>query len=235
MKLYFYHTSNVNTAWYLLYHLKWGSWKPQLSLCQYFLLTQLGRLLVYPSGYQTFLVAPPFNPIQKICPPPFPIPHPTSNYQIISLNIVKNVCFFKFKLRTGGEKTPASLETLKNNCYYYSLFFFYFFFLWVSCCPLRTHRQRPFLLTNEINTVSTPDASGKISYSRNHGCSYSTYHGCSRRNYITQRLKVVPGYIITSYLAGDYFQALRNINVPAAPMVRQQSSFIIMLEWEYSS
>ncbi len=26
-----------------------------------------------------------------------------------------------------------------------------------------------------------------------------------------QRLKVVPSYIITSYLAGDYFQALRNI------------------------
>ncbi len=25
---------------------------------------------------------------------------------------------------------------------------------------------------------------------------------------ITQRLKVVPGYIITSYLAGDYFQAV---------------------------
>ncbi len=47
---------------------------------------------------------------------------------------------------------------------------------------------------------------------------------------ITQRLKVVPGYIITSYLAGDYFQALRNIIV-----VRQQSSLIITLEWEYSS
>ncbi len=37
------------------------------------------------------------------------------------------------------------------------------------------------------------------------------YHGCSRRNDIAQRLKEVPSYIITSYLAGDYFQALRNI------------------------
>ncbi len=36
------------------------------------------------------------------------------------------------------------------------------------------------------------------------------------RNYITQRLKLVPTYIITSYLAGDYFQALRNIIAPAA-------------------
>ncbi len=45
-------------------------------------------------------------------------------------------------------------------------------------------------------------------------------------------MKVVPSYIITSYLAGDYFQALRHIT---APMVRQQSSLIIMLEWEYSS
>ncbi len=44
---------------------------------------------------------------------------------------------------------------------------------------------------------------------------------------LTQRLKVVPCYIITSYLAGDYFQALRNIIAPAAPMVRQQSSLII--------
>ncbi len=30
-------------------------------------------------------------------------------------------------------------------------------------------------------------------------------------NDITQRLKVVPCYIITSYLAGDHFPALRNI------------------------
>ncbi len=42
-------------------------------------------------------------------------------------------------------------------------------------------------------------------------------------------------YIITSYLAGDYFQALRNIIAPAAHMVWQQSSLIITLEWEYSS
>ncbi len=41
------------------------------------------------------------------------------------------------------------------------------------------------------------------------------YHGCSRHNDITQRLKVVPSYIITSYLAGDYFQALRNIIITA--------------------
>ncbi len=58
---------------------------------------------------------------------------------------------------------------------------------------------------------------------------------CSRCNDITQRLKVVPGYIITSYLAGDYFQALRHIIAPAALMVRQQSSFTITPEWEYSS
>ncbi len=47
---------------------------------------------------------------------------------------------------------------------------------------------------------------------------------------MTQRLKVVPSYIITSYLAGDYFQALRNITAPAAPMVRQQTSLIITPE-----
>ncbi len=41
--------------------------------------------------------------------------------------------------------------------------------------------------------------------------------------------------IITSYLSGDYFQALRNIIAPAALMVRQQSSLIITPEWEYSS
>ncbi len=52
---------------------------------------------------------------------------------------------------------------------------------------------------------------------------------------ITQRLKVVLSYIITSYLAGDYFQGLRNIIAPAAPMVRQQISFIITPEWGPSS
>ncbi len=36
-------------------------------------------------------------------------------------------------------------------------------------------------------------------------------------------------------IAGDYFQALRNIIAPAALMVRQQSSLIITPEWEYSS
>ncbi len=45
---------------------------------------------------------------------------------------------------------------------------------------------------------------------------------------MTQRLEVVPSYIITSYLAGDYFQALCNIT--AALMVRQQSSLIITSE-----
>ncbi len=50
------------------------------------------------------------------------------------------------------------------------------------------------------------------------------------RNDITQRLNVVPGYIITSFLAGNYFQALRHIIAPAAHMVRQQSSLIIMPE-----
>ncbi len=35
-------------------------------------------------------------------------------------------------------------------------------------------------------------------------------------------------------VAGDYFQALRHIIAPAALMVRQQSSLIITLEWEYS-
>ncbi len=43
---------------------------------------------------------------------------------------------------------------------------------------------------------------------------------------MTQRLKVVPSYII-GYWAGDYFQALRHITAPAALMVRQQSSLII--------
>ncbi len=48
-------------------------------------------------------------------------------------------------------------------------------------------------------------------------------------------LKVVPSYIITSYLPGDYFEGLRNITAPAALMVWQQSSLIITQEWEYSS
>ncbi len=61
------------------------------------------------------------------------------------------------------------------------------------------------------------------------------YHVCSRHNDITQGLKVVPCYIITSYLAGDYFQALRNIIMPAAHIVRQQRSLIITPEWEYIS
>ncbi len=41
--------------------------------------------------------------------------------------------------------------------------------------------------------------------------------------------------IVTSYLAGDYFQVLRHIIAPAALMVWQQSSLIITPEWEYSS
>ncbi len=32
-------------------------------------------------------------------------------------------------------------------------------------------------------------------------------------------LKVVPSYIITSYLAGDYFQVLRNIIAPAVILI----------------
>ncbi len=59
--------------------------------------------------------------------------------------------------------------------------------------------------------------------------------GCNGCNDVTQRLKVIPSYIITNYLAGDYFQALRNIIAPAAPMERQQSSLTITPEWEYSS
>ncbi len=51
---------------------------------------------------------------------------------------------------------------------------------------------------------------------------------------MTQRLKVVPSYII-GYWAGDYFQALRHIIAPAAQIVQQQSSLIITPEWEYSS
>ncbi len=52
---------------------------------------------------------------------------------------------------------------------------------------------------------------------------------------MTQHRKVVPCYIITSYLAGDNFQVLRNIIVPAVPMVWQQSFLIIMPEREHSS
>ncbi len=51
---------------------------------------------------------------------------------------------------------------------------------------------------------------------------------------MTQRLKVVPSSVAYD-IAGDYFQALRHIIAPAAPMVRQQSSLIITPEWEYSS
>ncbi len=41
-----------------------------------------------------------------------------------------------------------------------------------------------------------------------------------------QRLKVVPSSVAYD-IAGDYFQALRHIIAPAAPMLRQQSSLII--------
>ncbi len=37
---------------------------------------------------------------------------------------------------------------------------------------------------------------------------------------LQQRLKVVPSYIITSYLAGDYFQVLRNIIAPSKLMLK---------------
>ncbi len=59
-----------------------------------------------------------------------------------------------------------------------------------------------------------------LSFRRNNQGTLLPYHGCSRRNDMTQRLKVAPGYIITSYLAGDYFQALRNIIAPAAPVYK---------------
>ncbi len=47
-----------------------------------------------------------------------------------------------------------------------------------------------------------------LSFRRNYQGTLLPYHECSRRNYITQRLKVVPSYII-GYWAGDYFQAGR--------------------------
>ncbi len=50
---------------------------------------------------------------------------------------------------------------------------------------------------------------------------------------MTQRLNVVPSSVAYD-IAGDYVQALRHITA-AAQMVRQQSSLIIMPEWEYSS
>ncbi len=50
-----------------------------------------------------------------------------------------------------------------------------------------------------------------LSVRRNNQGPLLPYYGCNRRNDIMQRLKVVPWYIITSYLAGDHFQALRNI------------------------
>ncbi len=36
-------------------------------------------------------------------------------------------------------------------------------------------------------------------------------------------------------LVGDYFQALRNIIAPAAPLIRQQTSLIVTPEWEWWS
>ncbi len=49
-----------------------------------------------------------------------------------------------------------------------------------------------------------------------------------------QCLKVVPS-LVTSYdIAGDYFQALRNIISPAVLIVQLQSSLIFTPEWEYS-
>ncbi len=63
---------------------------------------------------------------------------------------------------------------------------------------------------------------------------YAESTALNHRNKI-HLMKVVPSFIITSYLAGDYFQALRNIIEPAAPMVRQQRSLIITPGPEYSS
>ncbi len=51
----------------------------------------------------------------------------------------------------------------------------------------------------------------------------------------TKGANISGGHCIIGYWAGDYFQALRHITAPAAPMVRQQSSLIITPEWEYSS
>ncbi len=49
---------------------------------------------------------------------------------------------------------------------------------------------------------------------------------------MTQRLKVVPSYII-GYWAGDYFQALRHITAPAAQIVQQQSFLIITVKLNF--
>ncbi len=51
---------------------------------------------------------------------------------------------------------------------------------------------------------------------------------------MTQRLKVVPSSVAYD-IAGDYFQALRHIIAPAAPMVRQQSSLISTRNEKYCS
>ncbi len=48
---------------------------------------------------------------------------------------------------------------------------------------------------------------------------------------MTQRLKVVPSSVAYD-IAGDYFQALCHITAPAAQMVRQQSSLIIIGRFE---
>ncbi len=65
-----------------------------------------------------------------------------------------------------------------------------------------------------------------LSFRRNNQRTLLPYHRCSD---ITQRLKVVPSSVAYD-IAGDYFQALRHITAPAAPMVGQQSSLIITPE-----
>ncbi len=59
-----------------------------------------------------------------------------------------------------------------------------------------------------------------LSFRHNNQGTLLPYHGCI----------IVPCYVTSYDIAGDYFQALRNIIAPAAPMEWQQSSLIITLE-----
>ncbi len=53
-----------------------------------------------------------------------------------------------------------------------------------------------------------------LSFRRNNQVTLLPYHGAAGA-------KVVPSYIITSYLAGDYFQALRHfISIDANGLIR---------------
>ncbi len=82
-------------------------------------------------------------------------------------------------------------------------------------------------MENEKLRFSRPIWLGTIlSFQRNNQGNLLPYHECSRRSDMTQRLKVVPSYII-GYWAGDYFQALRHITAPAAPMVRSKFPWLL--------